>query len=170
MSYLDKKIEDYAHGESDENLVFECEELDYYDAPQESSIPEGVYAAMLMGFQFHSDKFKTRYVDVCYKIFSSATYTQWNEKIIDKITYFYIRIRYIRGSDEERRFRVAMSGLCKKKKFTANELIGIVELIDLSYQRNGEATIEQHISTELNSYWFEDDITDDFYWSSGYEL
>ena len=74
----------------------------------------------------------------------------------------------MKGSDEERRFRVAMSGLCKKKKFVTDELIGVVELINIVYRGKGEAVIDKHSSTELPASWFEDDISDYYHWSSGY--
>ena len=172
MNFLEQNIEEYISPEtnsSDTCIVFECDELDYHDFPIEEDVPEGIYAAMIMGFQNHKDKFKNQYTDVCYKIFSDLAFMKWTNKIADQITYSYIRIRFMNESDDIKRFRVAMSALCQKKKFTSNELIGTIVLINLAYRGKGEAFVEKYKHTDLNDLWFVDDISDEFHWSSGYD-
>lgn len=75
----------------------------------------------------------------------------------------------MKDSDEERQFRSAMSKLCKKKKFTSDELIGNISLINIAYSGKGEAFIERYKYTPLNDLWFVDDVSDEFHWSSGYD-
>lgn len=171
MNFLEQTIEDYILPEtasSDTGIVFECDELDYYDLPREEDIPEGLYAAMIMGFQSYADRFKNQYIDVCYKIFSDLAFMKWTNRVADQITYSYIRIRVMKDSDEERQFRASMSKLCNKMKFTIDELIGTISLINLAYKGKGEALVEKYKRTELNDLWFVDDISDYFYWSNGY--
>ena len=171
MSFLEQNIESYVSTEiasTDTSIVFECDELDYYDIPREENVPEGLYAAMIMGFQPHRDKFKNQWIDICYKIFSDLAFTKWENKITDQITYSYIRIRVMESSDEERQFRAAMSNLCKKKKFSSDELIGNISLINLAYRGKGEAFIKNYKHTLLDNLWFVDDVSDEFHWSSGY--
>lgn len=172
MSFLNQNIEEYTStptNANDTSIVFECDDMDYYDISREEDVPEGLYAAMIMGFQNYTDKFKNQYIDVCYKVFSNSSYERWTNRIDDYITYSYIRLRFISGGDDKRRFCAAMSNLCKKKKFTTDELIGSILLVNLAYGRNGEAFVQKYKSTELNDLWFIDDISDEFHWSSGYD-
>lgn len=166
MSYLDKRIDDYITADSSFSL--ECDELDMYDFPDEDIVPEGEYASMIMGVCDYKDKYNNRYFDICYKIFSGITYTLWNDKAIDKISYSYIRQRYLRGSDEERRLRSAMYNMCKRKSITSDDLQGIIELIEIVYDKSGNGFIKKRSSTTINSLWFVDDESDEFYWSAGY--
>lgn len=171
MNFLERNIEDCLTSEANSNgnnIVFECDQLDYYDIPNEEDVSEGLYAAMIMGFQTRKDRFKNQCVDICFKIFSNLAFTKWNNRVADQITYSYVRIRITENSDEERQFRTAMSKLCNKKKFSTYELIGSIFLINLEYRGKGDVFIKNYKCTALNKLWFIDDISDDFHWSSRY--
>lgn len=163
MNFLEQNIEDYINPEAnlrDTSIVFECDQLDYYDFPNEKDVSDGLYAAMIMGFQNHKDRFKTQYIDVCYKVFSDSAYRKYESGISDSIPYSYIRIRFMKESDEERRFCAFMSKLCNKTKFTADELIGGILLITLSYKGNGEVYVEKYSIVTMDESWFVEDISD----------
>lgn len=171
MSFLETNIDDYISNEpnsSATSIVFECDELDDYDLPKEEDVPEGLYAAMIIGFQNYTDRFKNHYIDVCCKIFSDIAFIRWTNRVADQITYSYVRIRIKEDGDEKRQFRAAMRSVCKKKKFTSDELIGVILLVNIAYRGKGEAIIEKYKHTPLNHLWFEDDISNRFHWSSGY--
>lgn len=117
MIILNNKINDYVNNNS--AFVLDCDSLDVYDFPVEDEIPERHYASMIMGIRPYRDKFKNDYFDVCYKIFPTYLCSWWFDNQIEKITYFYIRQRYLRGSDEERRFRSAMFKICNRTTLNA---------------------------------------------------
>jgi hypothetical protein len=100
--------------------------------------------------------------------FSNLAFARWNYKVADKIPYSYVRVRFMKKSDDEKRFCAAMSNMCNKKKFTSDELIGVVLLINVSYRSKGEVFVKKYEHTKLNELWFVDDISDEFHWSSGY--
>ena len=163
MNFLEQNIEDYityGANSNDTNIIFECDQLDYYDLPNQEDVSEGLYAAMIMGFQNHKDRFKIRYIDVCYKVFSDIAYRKYESGIADSIPYSYIRVRLMKESDEERRFCAFMSKLCNKTKFTADELIGAILLITLSYKGNGEVYVEKYSLITMDESWFVEDISD----------
>lgn len=173
MNFLNQNIEDYISpktSSSDGCILFECDELDCYDFPDEEDVPEDQYVAMITGFRKHKDRYKNYYIDVCYKIFSYDTLKQWENRIIDKISYSYIRTRFVEDGDEHRRFRAAMSRFCNKMKFDSDELIGTISIISLEYRGKGEAVVKKYQETKFSEKWFEDDISDEFYWSAGYTL
>ena len=161
MKFLNSKIKDYINDNA--KFVLECDDMDTYDFPTEDEIPERCYASMIMGIRPYRDKFKNDYFDVCYKIFPTYLISWWENDQIKKISYFYIRQRYLCGSDEARRFRAVMRKASNCNVLTEATLIGITETFTLRYDKDGNASIKNRSCSELEPEWFIDDISNKFH-------
>ncbi len=168
MSLLDQKIEDFVPSETpvdDIGIVFECDDLDMYDFPDDVNLPEGEYYSMIVGLRNYKDKYNKQYVDVCYKVFNTKQRPMWENQKIDRIRYFYIRQRMLRGSDEERRFRFAMNCIVGDGRSTldAETLIGVTEYLKIYYGDDPKGSITYRQESELQQVWFVDDVSDEYH-------
>ena len=168
MSFLDRKIEDYITPEATANdigIVFECDELDKYDFPDDVNLPEGEYYSIIMGFREYKDRYGKQYIDVCYKVFDTKQKPRWENGKTDRIRYYYIRQRLLRGSDDERRFRYAMSCMVGdgNSSLTDATLIGITEYIKIYYDDDSKGAIVFRCESELLDVWFFDDVSDEYH-------
>lgn len=167
MSFLNTKIEEYISNtlEPEETeIVFECDELDKYDFPCDAFLPEGEYYSIIMGLREYKDRFSKQYIDVCYKVFSKKQKALWENNKIERIYYYYIRQRILRGSDDERKFRCAMGWIVGKETFTANDLVGVSEYLKIYYyDQDPNGTITYREWSELQPIWFIDDTSEEFH-------
>ena len=154
-----------ASNPSNDTLEFEYDEYDMYLFPYEKDIPEGYYHSRVEHISNSQNKYGDACVDVCYKIFPTRMASQWENRLIDKITYFYIRQRYKRGSDPFRKFLKAMkeAGKLTSAKISYADLVGIKEAVHLTYQRDGYmGSITDRIPTKMADAWFFDDVSNKF--------
>jgi hypothetical protein len=166
MNFLEQNIEDYISPEtnsSDTGIVFECDELDMYDFPDDVNLPEGEYYSMIVGLRNYKDKYKKEYVDVCYKVFNTKLKLLWEKQKIERIWYYYIRQRILRDSDDERRFRFAMECIIGDSKFTDKDLIGVTEYLKIYFDDDPKGAIVRRRESELQDVWFFDDVSDEFH-------
>ena len=166
MSFLEKNIGDYISPEpmsSDTGIVFQCDELDKYDFPDNVNLPEGEYYSIIVGLRDYKDKYTKQYVDICYKVFNTKLKTLWENGKIDRIWYYYIRQRVLRGSDDERRFRYAMQCIIGDTKLTDKALIGVTEHLKIYFDDDPKGAITYRRESELQEVWFVDDISDEYH-------
>lgn len=166
MSFLDENIKDYLSPETtsnDTDIVFECDELDKYDFPYEANLYEGDYYSTIVGLRNYEDKYKNQYVDVCYKVFSTKLKILWENAKIERIRYYYIRQRMLKGSDDERRFRYAMYRIVGEKTLTEKDLVGVTEYMKIYFDDDHKGSITYREESELQDEWFVDDVSDKFH-------
>jgi len=168
MSFLDKNIEEYilpktTASESNMDILFECDELDKYDFPDDVNLPEGEYYSMIVGLRNYKDKYNKQYVDVCYKVFNTKLKLLWENSKIGCVRYYYIRQRVLRDSDDERRFRYAMKCIIGSSNFTGKDLIGVTEHMKIYYDDDPKGSIVCRRDSGLKIDWFVDDISEKFY-------
>ena len=152
------RIEDYVKDKS--TVVFECDEFDKYIYPKEDVVPEDWYYSMIVGVRNDKTSKGEDCIDVFHKLLTKREMYRYEQEEIASVNYLYIKQRYKRGSDSERKFINAMKANNLPKKFSGDDLIGIIEAIKMEYSQSGWGNIVEREPNHIDPAWFEDDIVE----------
>lgn len=158
MSLLDMRIEDYITCKS--TVVFECDEFDRYMYPNEEDVPADWYYSMIVGVRNGKTSSGQDCIDVFHKLLTKREVYRYDIEEINSLSYLYIKQRYKRGSDYERKFIVAMREHNIPTKFTGDNLVGIIEGVKIEYSKNGWGNIVERKPNCIEPAWFEDDVAE----------
>lgn len=165
-SFLSTKIEDY-------NLIssydekFEYNEFDKYHFPYEKKVPEGWYHSIIMDIKWCASNYGKKCYEVSYKIFPYRMHHDYENKMINNITYFYIRQKYIVDGEHDRALRTSIREDGNKSDILWKDLKNqFTECILIEYKKDGEiGSITQRFPSILQNVWFVDDISDDYHYT-----
>ena len=123
-----------------EELTFKRTSACKYQFPVEENVPAGYYVSRIEEIHRSVTKNGEASYDVCYKIADlSMCYKKANNLLGDneKLTYYYIKQRYVYDSDFDYEFVEAMYNAGAEDSFSASDVIGITEKISLIYKVDG---------------------------------
>lgn len=159
-SYMNTKIEDYV--ESDSEIFFEYDPLDEYEYPHEERVPADWYYAMITDVKRSSTAKYHEAIDVFYKLLSKQIRYAYDNDYIDACTYQYIKQRYSKGSESERKFKKALFHQGLPSQFRKENLVGHTTAIKIEYGDDPSmGSVVDYQETNIDESWFMDDIPEE---------
>ena len=159
-SYVNTKIEDYV--EDDSEIFFEYDPLDEHEYPHEERVPADWYYAMIVDVKKSSTAKYHEAVDVFYKLLPKHIPRAWNEGKIDAYTFYYVKQRYSKGSESERKFKKALFHQGVSRQFRRENLVGHRTGVKIEYGDDPSmGSVVDYQETNIDKSWFLDDLPEE---------
>lgn len=141
----------------DKDMLLDDDELADYDYIRYDIMNPGVYYSKIVHAEKAVSRKNLECYDIFYKMVSREEYISWYNCETEKVKFYHIKQRYIKGSSASLKFSKAMRNAGLPSKAPINQAVGVTEKILIGFpDDNNMGSIVDRCYNYLDTTEYED--------------